>query len=125
MTKELIKQMVISIATSNANVDAENMLKDVIASKMRDMVSKQSFSEATVKFDSDKTTLQNLEAFAGVKLSTARAVINGYPVDIDPDSDQDVIYLQGVDQAATTGLLKSLRAAGFKAKRDGNSITVG
>jgi hypothetical protein len=77
--------------------------------------------EAEFKIDASKSALDNFEAFAGVKLKSGkRNVVKGFPFDIDADSDVDNIYVEAVDLAACTGLMKALRAAGFRVKRDGD-----
>ena len=78
--------------------------------------------ESTFKIDPAKNTLDNLEAFAGIKLKSGkRNVVKGFPFDIDGDSDVDNVYVEAVDLAACTGLMKALRAAGFRVKRDGDT----
>jgi hypothetical protein len=62
--------------------------------------------------------LKKLEKFAGSKLKPGRNVIDGYPVDLD-DTDGTYFEMDAVDRDACTGLVKSLRRAGFNAKRVG------
>lgn len=79
-------------------------------------------NESEFKIDQTKNALDNLEAFAGTKLKSGqRNVVKGFPFDIDSDSDVDNIYVEAVDLAACTGLMKALRAAGFRVKRDGDT----
>ncbi len=79
-------------------------------------------NESEFKIDETKNALDNLEAFAGTKLKSGqRNVVKGFPFDIDSDSDVDNIYVEAVDLAACTGLMKALRAAGFRVKRDGDT----
>jgi hypothetical protein len=67
--------------------------------------------------------IDKLEKFAG-KLKPGRNTIKGFPVDIDDSSDGH-ISMDAVDSDAAKGLVKALRAAKFKAKRDGNvGITI-
>lgn len=66
-----------------------------------------------------ESLINRLEKFAGTKLKAGRNVIKGFPADIE-DSDGSYIDLTVVDKDACTGLVKLLRAANFKAKRDGD-----
>jgi hypothetical protein len=67
--------------------------------------------------------IDKLEKFAG-KLKAGRNTIKGFPVDIDDSSDGH-ISMDAVDSDAAKGLVKALRAAKFKAKRNGNvGITI-
>ena len=75
--------------------------------------------------DNSKSTLANLEKFAGQKIRAGRNTIKGYPVDIEDGGDEAYIEYVSVDKDAGTGLMKALRAAGFKVKRfDDNNFTV-
>lgn len=71
----------------------------------------------TIKRRLDESLIDKLEKFAGSAMKPGRNVINGYPVDIE-DSDGSYIVMKPVDKDATTGLVKALRKAGFKAKAD-------
>jgi hypothetical protein len=67
--------------------------------------------------------IDKLEKFAG-KLKAGRNTIKGFPVDIDDSSDGH-ISMDAVDSDAAKGLVKALRAAKFKAKRNGDvGITI-
>lgn len=64
--------------------------------------------------------LAKLERFAGTSIKPGRNTIKGFPVDIEDQSpDEGGMVLDAVDRDAATGLLKALRAAGFKATRQG------
>ena len=68
--------------------------------------------------------IDKLEKFAGKTVKPGRVVIKGFPVDID-DGDGSFISMDAVDSDAAKGLMKVLRAAKFKVKRDGNlGITI-
>lgn len=72
--------------------------------------------------------INRLEKFAGTKLKAGRNIIKGFPMDIEDNPDGTYIDMTAVDKDACTSLVKLLRAAKFKAKRDGDkgiSITEG
>jgi hypothetical protein len=71
------------------------------------------------RYDKNKSFMDNLDAFAGREIKVGRNIIHGQPVDIE-DSDGTYIDVTAVDKDACTILMKKLRSAGFKVKRDGD-----
>ena len=73
----------------------------------------------------NEALINKLEKFAGQKVKPGRNTIKGFPVDISDDGEGSFISMDAVDADAAKGLVKALRAAKFKAKRDGNlGITI-
>ncbi len=63
------------------------------------------------------SVLDKLDALAVKKLQHGRNVILGYPVDVDAQgSDVDRVEMHAVDEDATRGLTKELRARGLTVK---------
>ena len=103
------------------NKDVDELLNTI--SPPSDKKAEEEVAEALTgnayRYNKSKSFIENLEAFAGKPLKGGRNVIQGYPVDIE-DSDSTYANMTAVDKDSCTMLLKKLRAAGFKAKRDGD-----